>query len=99
VLANQTALTTEQQTGLGIGMCFLWAIQNLLRTDQQGWFNNMAAVYQLGAMLLVIIVLFVSCPLSGVPLASANDIFFTYYNQTGIDDFGYVICIGLLTST
>ncbi len=35
---------------LAIGIAAVWALLNALRVDQQGWLNNVAALYQVGCM-------------------------------------------------
>ena len=31
-------------------------------------------------------------------MATTNEVFFTFYNQTGFDNVGYVVLIGMLTT-
>ena len=43
VVQGNDYLIASGQVGIGIGITFLWAVQNALRIDQQGWLNNLAA--------------------------------------------------------
>jgi hypothetical protein len=71
----------------------LWAIQNALRIDQQGWLNNLAATFQISSSIVIVIVLLVMAP----ERATAHDVFTSTYNGTGFP-FAYVCCISILST-
>lgn len=79
--------------GIGIAIAFLWAILNILRIDQQGWLNNAAAIFQMGSVLSIIIVILVMAP----QRATAYDVFISTYDGSGFP-LGYVYCIGILST-
>ncbi len=93
VLDGKSALSTGAQVGIGIGITLIWAIQNALRIDQQGWLNNLAAVFQIGSTISIVVVLFAMAP----ERATAYDVFTSTYNGTGFP-FPYVCCIGILST-
>ncbi|CAF0821571.1 unnamed protein product [Didymodactylos carnosus] len=88
---HRTGLSINIQVAIGIGMLAIWALQNALRIDQQGWLNNIAAVLQVSSVITIIITILAMAKNH----ASLHDIFFTTYNSTGFS-FGYVCCIGIL---
>jgi len=90
-------LSTLTHVIIAIITCFLWALQNIMRIDQQGWLNNFATIWTIFTTFSVVGTLFWSCKQSGL-VSSAEQVFFTYYNGTGFESFEYVILIGMLTS-
>ncbi len=95
-MSGRPELTTAEQVGIGIFVCFLWSLQNALRIDHQGWINNFASVFQVAFSFAVIITLLVDCDSS--KRASLDQVFFTFYNGTGFESVGYVVMIGMLTT-
>ncbi|CAF3764240.1 unnamed protein product [Rotaria sp. Silwood1] len=93
VLQGYDSLNTRTQVGIGIGITFLWAVQNALRIDQQGWLNNFAAFLQFGSTIVIVIVLLVMAP----ERATAHNVFTSTYNSTGFP-FPYVCFIGILST-
>lgn len=93
ILEGKESLSTGAQVGIGIGICFLWAVQNALRIDQQGWLNNFAVLFQLGSAIVTVIVLFAMTP----QRATGHDVFISTYNGTGFP-FPYVCFIGILST-
>eukprot|EP00455_Lapot_gusevi_P044400 TRINITY_DN553_c0_g2_i6.p1 TRINITY_DN553_c0_g2~~TRINITY_DN553_c0_g2_i6.p1 ORF type:complete len:382 (+),score=64.56 TRINITY_DN553_c0_g2_i6:133-1278(+) len=94
---GQTTLTTGQTVLVAIGVCFVWTLLNVLRVDQQGWLNNLAAVWQVFSTLAIIITVLSTAPSS----ASASDVFQKTINNTGLDQTNamvYVALMGLLFS-
>jgi amino acid transporter len=91
-LRDGTVLSTELQVGLSIVLLTLWAAQNCLRIDQQGWMSTVGAGAQVVGSFSVIIAALATRPTTESP----NGVFFTSYNGTGIQSFGYISCIGLL---
>ena len=93
VIDGKPALSNGVQVAISIGITFVWAVQNAFRIDEQGWLNNLAAAFQMGSSVAIVIVLFVMAP----QRASASDVFTTTYNGTGFP-FGYVCCISILST-
>ena len=93
ILDGRPSLSTGEQVAVSIGITFIWALQNALRIDQQGWLNNLAAFFQIASSIVIVVVLFVMAP----QRADAHDVFFATYNGTGFP-FGYVYCISILST-
>lgn len=93
ILSGKESLSTGGIVGIGIAASFLWAVQNALRIDQQGWFNNFAVILQIASTIVIVIVLLVMAP----ERASAHDVFTSTYNSTGFS-FPYVCFIGILST-
>ena len=93
VVQGHDSLSTGVRVGISIGITFLWAAQNALRIDQQGWINNFAAFLQLGSTIVIVLVLFVMTP----ERATTHDVFTSTYNSTGFP-FPYVCFIGILST-
>lgn len=81
------------QVAIGVGITAVWAIQNALRVDQQGWLNNFAAFFQISSSIVMVVVLFAMAP----ERATASDVFTSTYNGTSFP-FGYVCCISILST-
>ncbi|CAF3805234.1 unnamed protein product [Rotaria sordida] len=93
ILDGKQSLSTGAQVGISIGITVVWAIQNIFRIDQQGWFNNLAAIFQITSTISTVVVLLVMAP----ERASAHDVFISTYNGTGFP-FLYMCCIGILST-
>ncbi|CAF1344497.1 unnamed protein product [Rotaria sp. Silwood1] len=93
VLQGNNSLSIGTEVGIGIGVTFVWAALNALRIDQQGWLNNLAAVFQIGSTISIVIVLLVVAPTR----ATAHHVFTSTYNSTGFP-FAYVCLIGILST-
>ncbi|CAF3690021.1 unnamed protein product [Rotaria sp. Silwood1] len=93
VLNGKDSLSQGAEVGISIGVTILWAIQNIFRIDQQGWLNNVAAVFQITSTIGIVILLFALAP----ERASAHDVFISTYNATGFS-YSYMYCIGILTT-
>jgi len=93
VLQGYNSLSIGAQVGVGIGITFLWAIQNALRIDQQGWLNNFAAFLQFGSTIVIVVILLVMVP----ERATTHNVFTSTYNSTGFP-FSYVCFIGILST-
>ncbi|UJR27558.1 hypothetical protein I4U23_008840 [Adineta vaga] len=93
IISNKPSLSNETQVAIGIGILFLWCLQNALRVDQNGWLNNIAALVQVASSIIVILVLYTA---SG-QRATVHDVFTSTYNETGFP-FIYVCCISLLST-
>lgn len=95
--------TTTQLNGATVGVSLavmtMWAVINILRIDQQGWLNVVAAIYQVISSVVIVIAILTSAQ-SG--RADGNWVATAYYNNTGLGDSRgetfYVIIIGLLTT-
>ena len=81
------------QVGISVGITFVWAVQNALRIDQQGWLNNLATFLQIGSTIGTVIVLFIMTP----QRATVYDVFTSTYNGTGFP-YSYVYCISILST-
>ncbi|CAF4007446.1 unnamed protein product [Rotaria sp. Silwood2] len=93
ILEGKDSLSTGAQVGIAIGICFVWAVQNALRIDQQGWLNNFAVIFQLGSAISIVVVLLTMTP----ERATARNVFTSTYNGTGFS-FPYVCLIGILST-
>ncbi|CAF2588393.1 unnamed protein product [Rotaria sp. Silwood2] len=93
VLNGKESLSIGAQVGISIGITFVWAIQNIFRIDQQGWLNNIAAIFQITSTITTIAVLLVMAP----ERASAHDVFISTYNGTGFP-FSYLCFISILST-
>lgn len=81
------------KVAIGIAITFIWAVQNVIRIDYQGWINNAAVFLQMTSIIVISIVIFAKNPIT----ASAKDVFTSTYNGTGFP-FGYVSCIGIVST-
>ncbi|CAF3610081.1 unnamed protein product [Rotaria sp. Silwood1] len=88
ILEGKDSLSTGAQVGIAIGITFIWAVQNALRIDQQGWLNNFAVIFQLGSAVTIVTVLLAMAP----ERATAHNVFTSTYNGTGFP-FPYVCFI------
>ena len=86
-------MSTGVQVAIAIGIALVWAVQNALRIDQQGWLNNIAAFFQITSSIVIVIVLFAITS----NRATARDVFTSTYNGTGFP-FPYVCCISILST-
>jgi len=87
-------LSVGVQVALSLVLLTFWCLQNCLRIDQQGWITAASAACQvIGSFALVIATLG-----TRTPSDTASEVFFFYYNGTGIDSVGYVSCLGVLVS-
>ncbi|UJR16304.1 hypothetical protein I4U23_003210 [Adineta vaga] len=93
MLNGQPSLSIGIQVAIGIGITFIWAAQNAIRIDQQGWLNNLAAFFQIASSIAIVIVLYTMAP----QRATAHDVFTSTYNGTGFS-FAYVCCISILST-
>ncbi|CAF2036296.1 unnamed protein product [Rotaria magnacalcarata] len=93
IMGGNDSLNIGAQVGIGIGISFVWAVQNALRIDQQGWLNNFAVFFQLGSAITIVVVLFSMAP----ERATARDVFTSTYNGTGFS-FPYVCVISILST-
>ncbi|CAF2720224.1 unnamed protein product [Rotaria sp. Silwood2] len=91
IVAGKDSLSIGAQTGIGVGITFIWAVTNALRIDQQGWLNNIAVILQISSAISIVVVLLVMVP----QRATAQDVFTSTYNGTGFP-FIYVCFIGIL---
>ncbi|CAF1410935.1 unnamed protein product [Adineta steineri] len=93
VLDGKSSLSTGEQVGIAIAITFVWTLINTLRIDKQGWINNIAAFFQISSIITIVIVLLVMAP----ERATAKNVFTSTYDGTGFS-FGYVYCIGILST-
>ncbi|CAF3592562.1 unnamed protein product [Adineta steineri] len=90
---GKPSLSVGVQVAISVGITFIWAIQNALRIDQQGWLNNLATFVQIGSTISIVFVLFIMTP----QRATISDVFTLTYNGTGFP-FVYVCFIGILST-
>ncbi|CAF3306955.1 unnamed protein product [Rotaria socialis] len=93
IMGGNDSLNTGAQVGIGIGICFVWAAQNALRIDQQGWLNNFTVFFQLGSAITIVVVLFSMAS----ERVTARHVFTSTYNGTGFL-FPYVYVISILST-
>jgi amino acid transporter len=93
ILNGKSPLSIGDQVGIGIAITFVWAVQNALRIDQQGWLYTLGTFFQIISTVSVVIALLVMAP----QRATAKDVFTSTYNGTGFS-FAYVCCIGILST-
>ena len=93
LINGKSSLSNGSQVGISIAVMFIWAAQNVLRIDKQGWINNIAAIFQICSVIIIVIILFALSPQK----ASAKDVFTSTYNGTGFS-MPYVCCIGIITT-
>lgn len=91
---GEVKLTNQHMVAIAIGCMFSFAIKNIAKMDAQGWFNNASAVYQLSSTLVIIIAIVAAAP----ERSSSKFVWTGFYNTTGMDNVGYVVIIGLLTT-
>ncbi|CAF1531101.1 unnamed protein product, partial [Adineta ricciae] len=93
VLDGKPPLNIHIQVGISVGITFIWAVQNALRIDQQGWLNNIATFIQICSTIGTVLVLFLMTP----QRATVSDVFTSTYNETGFP-FIYVCFISILST-
>ena len=91
---GDVSLSNNYKVAIAIGCMFSFAVKNIAKMDAQGWFNNASAVYQLLSTLVIIIAIVAAAP----ERSSSKFVWGGYYNTTGMDNVGYVVIIGLLTT-
>ena len=96
VMGPGPGLSVGATVGVAMLGCFVWALCNALRVDQQGWINNFAAAWQIVTTVVIVICILVMPPKD--PDVPSNWVWNTSYNGTGVDqsNFGYVMLLGLL---
>eukprot|EP01038_Epipyxis_sp_PR26KG_P014579 gene14579-19579_t len=92
-LSYDTPFSDYATVGISIITIFVWSFLNMLRIDNVGWINSLAAICHSGGILIIIIVI-LAVPKS---LNTGEFVFTSYYNDTGFSSQSYVIAIGLLT--
>jgi hypothetical protein len=93
IVDGRAPLSVGAQVGIAVGITFVWAVQNALRIDQQGWLNNLATFVQIGSTISTVIVLFAFTS----HRATVSDVFTSTYNGTGFP-FIYVCLISILST-
>ena len=79
------------QVAVSIVVLLVWSLLNCVRIDQVGWVNAVAAGVQVASLVIIVVVLLVLSP----RLATANYVFFDYYNDTGFPSQTYVTVLGM----
>jgi len=80
------------QVMMSIFLITIWGLQNLISVDKQGWIDITGAMIQVFGSLVILVVCLAMSPTK----ESTSFVFFSSYNSTGINNMGYVSCIGLL---
>ena len=88
------SLSNEALVGISIFVLFIWSMLNIIRIDQLGWLNNIAAMIQFGTTFIVVIIILAKSK----KLSTSKFVFLEYYNNTGISDRSYVNAISLLAA-
>jgi amino acid transporter len=96
---GERALNVHTQVALSVLALVLWAVKNRMRLDQQGWFGNASAVYQMVSTLVMTLIIVVASE----RLSPTSFVFTQYNNSTGFVDAPwttvYILMIGgFLTS-
>ena len=86
--------STGAQVLLSVLIALAWAIKNCARVDQQGFFNNFSAVFQMVSTLVIVGTLFIATPIR----STSEFVWQSTYNTTGMSSMVYVSLIGLLMS-
>eukprot|EP00347_Sterkiella_histriomuscorum_P009672 403340314 len=96
VLFNEGRYVWSIQTQVFVSIIILamWGIKNRMRIDNQGWFNNTSALYQLISTIFVVFVIFLVSP----KLSSSEFVFTKFNNDTGFSNVYFVSVLGLLMS-
>lgn len=79
---------------MAIACLFSFVIKNLAKMDTQGWFNNGSAIYSLVSTVIIIVGIIAAAP----ERSSSEFVWTGYYSDVGIDNVGYVLIIGSLTT-
>ena len=99
---DPVTLSTGQLVAISIAVVFVWTFLDALRSDVQGWFNNVAIFIQIAGSLSIVITLLVLSPQN----ANANDVFLAGYDiinvtqnvqnvYRGMPVSAYTVVIGL----
>ena len=64
----------------------------MLRVDKQGWFNNFSALY----MIITTIIIIATILIASQTKSTGDFVWQQWNNDTGMDNKGYVCCLGLL---
>ena len=79
---------------ISIAVLLVWSLLNIIRIDQLGWVNNIAAGVQFSSTFIIAIFL-LSFPSK---LSTGKFVFTEYYNLTGFESKSYVGAISLLAA-
>lgn len=86
------ALSTPVLVILAISVLLVWSILNFFSIQSVGWINNLASVFQVFTILVLVIVVLSTAS----KLHTADYVFFYYNNDTGYSEKGYVLVLSLL---
>lgn len=64
----------------------------MLRIDKQGWFNIVSALYEMITTVIIIATILIASETK----STGDFVWQKWNNETGMDNKGYVCCIGLL---
>ena len=94
VMSGGATITSQDLVAISILILLVWSGLNFFRIDKVGMFNNMAVIAHMGTIGLMFFALFAGSK----KLQSAEWVFTSYNNETGFNNQGYVLVMGLLTS-
>lgn len=98
VLGSYGPLSNEFKVLVGIISLVIWAAINLLRVDTQGWISTAGASWQVITTFAVVGVL-IAFTAGPSHHATASELFFGFYNDTGYKSVSYVVLLGTLSAT
>ena len=87
-------LDNGPQVGVSIAILVVASILNFFRVDQIGWMNNLFAIAQGAAIIIIIVALLSLTP----ELSTAKWVFTEYYSSTGFEDHSYVGAVGITSA-
>lgn len=93
-VSGSSSLNSGELVAVAIGVLTWWSICNIFRIDHVGWVNNLGVIVQLFAAFFIVGAVLALSP----SFNSASDVFFSYNNDTGFSDTGYVLVISMLFS-
>jgi len=85
------------QVGIAIAIAACWSVMNVMRVDQQGWLNNLAAGWQIATTIAIVAVI-LSPQYNKHTLNDDYTVWRSWRNKSGFHADSYVVVVGLLTS-
>ena len=85
-------LDQQQTIGIAIAVLALWSCLNIFRVDSIAFMNNFAAFFQVTTLVMIILCVL----LLPSDLSTGKEVFSRFYNDSGFDNNGYVVMIGML---
>ena len=89
------------QVGIAIAIAACWSVMNVMRVDQQGWLNNLAAGWQISTTIAIVAVI-LSPRYNTHTFTSSDTVWRFWRNKSGFSHDGksdaYVVVVGLMSS-